>query len=61
MTKRKTAYDAAKQNNKTPAESTPNMEFSAEYTDEDAMKGFNRNSKKGRKGKGSRGVEKRDS
>ncbi|QHS23640.1 hypothetical protein GWK91_12045 [Virgibacillus sp. MSP4-1] len=59
MTKRKTAYDAAKKTNQTPAESTPDMEFSAEYTDEDPMKGFNRNSKQGRKGKGIRGTEKK--
>jgi hypothetical protein len=57
MTKRKSVYKAAKTNNKTPQESMPDMEFAAEYTDENEMKGFNRNSKKGRKGKGKRGVE----
>ncbi|MBB6453862.1 hypothetical protein HNQ94_002313 [Salirhabdus euzebyi] len=57
MTKRKTAYDAAKQNNKTPTESTPDMEFAAEYTDENMKKGANRNSKRGRQGKGMRGTE----
>ncbi|MRG86288.1 hypothetical protein [Salinibacillus xinjiangensis] len=57
MTKRKTAYKAAKQNNKTPTESQPDMEFAAEYTDENVMKGANRNSKKGRQGKGMRATE----
>jgi hypothetical protein len=57
MTKRKTAYDAAKQNNKTPTASQPDMEFAAEYTDENMMKGANRNSKKGRKGKDIRGTK----
>ncbi|WP_200816457.1 hypothetical protein [Salirhabdus sp. Marseille-P4669] len=57
MTKRKTAYKSANQNNKPPTESMPDMEFAAEYTDENVMKGFNRNSKKGRQGTGARGKE----
>ncbi|MDQ0243819.1 hypothetical protein [Priestia abyssalis] len=51
MAKRKVAHDAAKKNNFTPKESLPDTEFSVEYGGEDAIKGANRNSKQGRKGR----------
>ncbi|WP_096154956.1 MULTISPECIES: hypothetical protein [Bacillus] len=51
MAKRKVAFDAANNNNKTPKESLPDTEFSVEYEGEDKIKGANRNSKKGRQGK----------
>ncbi|WP_204166738.1 hypothetical protein [Bacillus sp. CGMCC 1.16541] len=51
MAKRKVAHDAATTNNNTPTESLPDTEFSVEYGGEDAIKGANRNSKKGRQGK----------
>ncbi len=47
MVKRKTKFDAARKNNFTPKESLPDTEFAQEATDEEAMKGANRNSKKG--------------
>jgi hypothetical protein len=46
--KRKQAYNQAEKTSKTPTESLPEKEFSASYTDEDPMKGANRNSKKGK-------------
>ncbi|KMJ58243.1 stage 0 sporulation regulatory protein [Bacillus sp. LL01] len=51
LAKRKVAHDAAQNNNKTPKESLPDTEFSAEYQQEDMIRGANRNSKKGRQGK----------
>jgi len=52
LAKRKAEADAAVKNNKTPYKNKEETEFSAEFTNgEDAMKGANRNSKKGRKGK----------
>ncbi|MGD6775804.1 hypothetical protein ACQCT3_12770 [Sutcliffiella horikoshii] len=51
LAKRKVAHDAAKNNNKTPKESLPDTEFSAEYQKEDMIRGANRNSKHGRQGK----------
>ncbi|WP_243291736.1 hypothetical protein [Bacillus sp. FJAT-47783] len=49
--KRKVAHEQARKNNFTPKESLPDTEFSATYDIEDPMKGANRNSKKGSKGK----------
>lgn len=51
MAKRKVAFDAANNNNKTPKESLPDTEFAAEYNKEDMIRGANRNSKKGRQGR----------
>ncbi|MFZ3589575.1 hypothetical protein ACOI1C_09885 [Bacillus sp. DJP31] len=47
MAKRKVKFDAARNNNFTPKESLPDTEFAQEATEEQAMKGANRNSKKG--------------
>lgn len=55
--KRKAQFDAAEKTNKTPRRNLRETnehetEFSAEFTGgEDAMKGFNRNSKRGKQGK----------
>jgi len=55
--KRKAEFDAAVKTTKTPSKNLRETnehetEFSSEFTGgEDAMKGFNRNSKRGRKGK----------
>lgn len=57
MVKRKVKHDAAQKNNLTPTESLPDNEFSAEYEGEDNVKGANRNSKKGRQGKGKKGEQ----
>jgi hypothetical protein len=49
--KRKAGFDAAKTNNKTPKESLPNDEVTAQYAGgEDMIRGANRNSKHGRQG-----------
>lgn len=52
MAKRKAERDAAEKYSKTPKKNVNESEFSAEFTsDENTMKGFNRNSKQGRKGR----------
>ena len=57
MMKRKAQFDAAEKTSKTPRRNLRETnehetEFSAEFSGgEDAKKGFNRNSKHGRKGK----------
>jgi hypothetical protein len=48
MVKRKVAYKAATNNNKTPKESLPEGEFAMEYANENVAKYANRNSKKGK-------------
>jgi hypothetical protein len=45
--KRHVKYDAARNNNFTPKESLPDSESAAQYGSEEAIKGANRNSKKG--------------
>ncbi|BCB03122.1 hypothetical protein [Bacillus sp. KH172YL63] len=51
--KRKAQYDAAEKNNKTPLKNKQETEFSAEFTQgEDPAKGKNRNSSKGKQGRG---------
>ena len=53
MAKRKAQYNAAEKHTKTPKRNIEETEFSAEFAQgEDAMKGANRNSKQGRKGRG---------
>ncbi|MBM6618112.1 hypothetical protein [Bacillus suaedaesalsae] len=47
MAKRRAKFDAAYKNNKTPKESLPDTEFAQEAVEEQAIKGANRNSKKG--------------
>ncbi|WP_456275780.1 hypothetical protein [Bacillus sp. AK128] len=47
MAKRKVKFDAALKNNNTPTESLPDTEFAQEAVEEQAMKGANRNSKRG--------------
>ncbi|MDQ0162283.1 hypothetical protein [Bacillus alveayuensis] len=49
--KRKVARKQATKHNFTPTESLPDTEFSASYDSENPIKGANRNSKKGNKGK----------
>ncbi|MET3698208.1 hypothetical protein SAMN05877753_10863 [Bacillus oleivorans] len=52
MAKRKAEFDAAIKNNKTPYKNKEEMEFSPEFSQgEEPMKGANRNSKQGRKGR----------
>ncbi len=52
MAKRKAERDAAIKYSKTPKRNVNESEFSAEFTsEENTMKGFNRNSKQGRKGR----------
>jgi hypothetical protein len=52
MAKRKAEHDAALKHTKTPKKNIAETEFSAEFVnDENPMKGANRNSKKGRKGR----------
>lgn len=52
MAKRKAERNAVEKYTKTPKQNTLESEFSAEFThSEDTMKGFNRNSKQGRKGR----------
>lgn len=53
MAKRKAEHGAAIKHSKTPKKNLQEMEFSAEFSSgENAMKGANRNSKQGRKGRG---------
>lgn len=52
MAKRKAQYDAAEKHAKTPKKNLQETEFSAEFSQgENPMKGANRNSKIGRKGR----------
>lgn len=52
MAKRKAEYDAALKHTKTPKKNLEETEFSAEFAQgENPMKGANRNSKQGRKGR----------
>lgn len=52
MAKRKAERDAAVKYSKTPKKNVNESEFSAEFSaGEETMKGFNRNSKQGRKGR----------
>lgn len=52
MAKRKAQFDAVKKYSKTPKKNLQESEFSAEFTHgENPMKGANRNSKQGRKGR----------
>lgn len=49
--KRKAEYNAAEKSSKTPKKNLQESEFSVELADgENPMKGFNRNSKKGKQG-----------
>jgi hypothetical protein len=53
MVKRKAARDAVEKYAKTPKKNTEEMDYSAEFAaGEDPMKGANRNSNLGRKGRG---------
>lgn len=53
MAKRKAEFNAAVKQSKTPKKNIEETEFSAEFANgENEMKGFNRNSKQGRKGRG---------
>lgn len=53
MAKRKAEVNAVEKHSKTPKKNIEETEFSAEFANgESDMKGFNRNSKKGRKGRG---------
>jgi hypothetical protein len=53
LAKRKAQHDAAVKNNKTPLKNLEETEFSAEFAHgEDTAKGKNRNSYKGKKGRG---------
>lgn len=53
MAKRKAQYHAVEKYSKTPHKNNQEAEFSAEFSEgEEAIKGANRNSKQGRKGKG---------
>jgi hypothetical protein len=53
MAKRKAEYNAVEKYTKTPHKNNEEAEFSAEFAaGENPMKGFNRNSKQGRVGKG---------
>lgn len=52
MAKRKAEFDAAVKHTKTPKKNLQETEFSAEFSQGDnQMKGANRNSKQGRKGR----------
>ena len=52
MAKRKAEFDAAIKHTKTPKKNLEESEFSAEFSQGDnPMKGANRNSKQGRKGR----------
>ena len=52
MVKRKVHFDAAEKYSKTPKKNLQEVEFSTEFSQgEDPMKGANRNSAKGRKGR----------
>ncbi|PGT04741.1 hypothetical protein COD09_06710 [Bacillus cereus] len=48
LVKRKVKQNAAINNNKTPKESLPDVEFALEYEGENSAKYANRNSKKGK-------------
>lgn len=52
MAKRKAEHNAVEKYSKTPKKNLQESEFSAEFSaGENDMKGFNRNSKQGRKGR----------
>ncbi|GAA0324389.1 hypothetical protein GCM10008967_13670 [Bacillus carboniphilus] len=52
MAKRKAKFDAAIKNNKTPYKNKEETEFAADFAQgEEPIKGANRNSKQGRKGR----------
>ncbi|MDP4085737.1 MAG: hypothetical protein Q8934_14120 [Bacillota bacterium] len=52
MAKRKAQFDAVEKYSKTPHKNIQENEFSAEFSDgEHSIKGANRNSKQGRKGR----------
>ncbi|MFE8697922.1 hypothetical protein ACFYKT_16395 [Cytobacillus sp. FJAT-53684] len=52
MAKRKAQFDAAEKYSKTPKKNLAEAEFSTEFSQgENPMKGANRNSKQGRKGR----------
>ncbi|MBP2239903.1 hypothetical protein J2Z40_000456 [Cytobacillus eiseniae] len=52
MAKRKAQFDAVEKYSKTPKKNLAETEFSAEFSQgENPMKGANRNSKQGRKGR----------
>lgn len=52
MAKRKAKFDAVEKHSKTPKKNLEDTEFSAEFASgENPMKGFNRNSNKGREGR----------
>ncbi|MED3551684.1 hypothetical protein [Cytobacillus praedii] len=52
MAKRKAQFDAVEKYSKTPKKNVAESEFSAEFSQGDnPMKGANRNSKQGRKGR----------
>lgn len=52
MAKRKAEFNAVEKLSKTPKKNLEESEFSAEFArGENEMKGFNRNSKQGRKGR----------
>ncbi|MGN7398579.1 hypothetical protein ACTHO0_01895 [Cytobacillus praedii] len=52
MAKRKAQFDAVEKYSKTPKKNVAETEFSAEFSQGDnPMKGANRNSKQGRKGR----------
>jgi hypothetical protein len=53
LAKRKAEFNAVEKYSKTPRKNNQETEFSAEFANgENTMKGANRNSKQGRKGKG---------
>lgn len=53
MAKRKAERNAVEKYSKTPKKNIQESDFTAEFAqEENPMKGFNRNSKQGRKGKG---------
>ncbi len=52
MAKRKAQFDAVEKHSKTPKKNLAETDFSTEFSNEEnVMKGFNRNSKRGREGK----------
>ncbi|MFS8629698.1 MAG: hypothetical protein LOD92_00700 [Bacillales bacterium] len=52
MVKRKARFHAVEKHSKTPVKNLQETEFSPEFgSGENVMKGFNRNSQRGRKGK----------
>jgi hypothetical protein len=53
MAKRKAEYNAVEKYSKTPHKNVQESEFSAEFThgEDDKLRGANRNSKQGRKGR----------